>query len=170
MVVALRSTHSCCPRRGWSMLRWAGRRRSGTTRKLGQARTQGTGSKQPTRTATDAAYNNQATVSFASGSAQCMQTAAFASTIAQVYTIWIIGETGKWVASALRRSRRYQPMRGIHLGDTARAYAGAFLNAVSAGSAKNILIVEVNGRRRKSGSPPEPRTSPTTPDRMSWVG
>lgn len=56
---------------------------------------QATGSKQPTRNATDAAYNNQSTLSFASASSQQLDSAgAWVSAISQPYTIFIVGQDG----------------------------------------------------------------------------
>lgn len=55
--------------------------------------TQATGSKQPTFNATDAAYNNQPTLSFASASAQALQSSAWSSILPQPNTIVVIGNT-----------------------------------------------------------------------------
>lgn len=111
---------------------------------------QGTGSKQGAQALIDAAYNNQATISFASASLQCMQSAAFAAAIPQPYTIWLIGNTGGSGSQALFDGRDGTNRCEVYTSATLpRAYAGLFLNAVSPGSSKNIIIVEANGASSK---------------------
>ncbi len=52
---------------------------------------QATGSAQPTLNATDAAFNNQATLSFVSASSQYLQSATWASSLSQPATIFVVG-------------------------------------------------------------------------------
>jgi hypothetical protein len=55
--------------------------------------TQGTGAAQPTYTTSDAAYNNKPVLNFASASSQFMQSAVWGVTLAQPYTVILVGNT-----------------------------------------------------------------------------
>lgn len=54
---------------------------------------QATSGKRPTINATDAAYNNKPTLSFAAASSQLMQSSAWASALPQPFTWFVVGNT-----------------------------------------------------------------------------
>lgn len=61
--------------------------------------TQATGSKQPTLNASDASYNNKATLSFSSAASQCLVSGLWSSPLSQPWTVVVVGQDDGTAAS-----------------------------------------------------------------------
>jgi|GEM_PF-3453669 len=114
---------------------------------------QATGSKQPTRNTSDAAYNNQTTLSFATASSQELVSGTWAASLAEPETIFFVGHQ---IASAspyvftddaLTTNLRLMDNNGG--GQVLRAYAGASLNSAVSCAAPFVSAVEFNGATSK---------------------
>ena len=108
--------------------------------------TQGTGSKQPTFNATDAAFNNKTTLSFAAASAQCLQ-GTFGVSVAVPYTLFIVGSVDRayarsWFDGSTVGGRAEAYTDGV----SDKMYAGtAFISAADVSTSPRVMTYEMNG-------------------------
>lgn len=112
--------------------------------------TQGTGSKQPTLNATDAAYNNKSTLSFASASAQCLQ-GTFGVAVAQPYTLFVVANNGRaGVQSYFDGSTAGGRCETYNDATTDKIYGGtAFLSVADNSTSPRVMTYEMNGASSK---------------------
>ena len=115
-----------------------------------------TGTNRPTYNAADPAYNNQPTISFASGSTQFLKSAATISVNSQPVTLICVGEASQatslqWLFSIGNSS--LTPLAAILCEGTAvpgtmGAYAGSFINGTASSSA-GIFAAVLSGSSSK---------------------
>jgi len=131
----------------------------------GNTATQATGSAQPTRNASDASYNNQATLSFASAASQFLATGATPS-LSQPFSIVVVGnDSGAAAIQALaddKAATLYFANNG-----SGHYYLSGGLNVTTNAAASNtpkVLIATINGASTTI------RLSAATPDVTGNIG
>lgn len=103
---------------------------------------QATAGKRPTYTASDAAYNNQPTASYAAASLQELDSAAWAAALVQPYTIFVVGNdagagTPGWVSNAASGAGAINYGNGSA---NMNAYAGSFLSSTLGANAAKKMV------------------------------
>lgn len=108
---------------------------------------QATGGKQPTYTATDAAYNNKPTASYASASLQELDSAAWAAALTTPYTIFVVGNyDGVGTSQGLVGDSTGLVQFVFGNGATGiNAFSGSFLNYAASDSAAKKVVAAVFG-------------------------
>lgn len=112
--------------------------------------TQGTGSKQPTLNAADAAYAGKASLSFVAASAQCLQ-GTFGVSLPQPYTLFIVGNVSRAGAQSYFDGSDVV-LRGECYNDpgTDKFYAGtAFISTADVSTSPRVMTYEANGASSK---------------------
>lgn len=112
---------------------------------------QTTDAKRPTLNASDAAYNNRATLSFLGSSAQCVQSGSWAASLPQPYTLFIVGNIPNRVLAGAFFDGSTVGGRAEAYNDIVshKIYAGAFLSTPDVVTTPQILGYELNGASSK---------------------
>lgn len=106
---------------------------------------QATGSKQPTLNASDAAYNNQKTLTFASASTQVMQSAALAGGSLSTFTAMIVGNDDGTNAYYLSDIPGNTYVVYTQFGDYRAAGTVALDSGVAIATGPRVFIIVCNG-------------------------